>query len=238
MQLWYGSYAFPPNGVTIAISRQAKLAESGARYGHTERWLVRGLLEAIGQAAITLAIQTFERAMSTDYQDLVFRMDGGAASAHQALNSSTFSGVRVVGPPSYPVGQGAEFATYRTFEVTFEFDVLYSQASLISWTETVTKSGGGPLITFFTSLNALPQKQTLALATPFVARQAGSALGVTSYPAPALPNWPQALKKYPEITERAPKRSGNNLTEYRIDWVYEFESATALDGHPNSQPNL
>ena len=238
MQLTYGSYQFPASGVTIAISRQAKLTDAGVRYGYTETWRCRGLLEGSSQAALASAIAQLELATSVEFGDLLFFHNDGSLSAHGAISSGTFSGVRVVGPVSYPEGQGAEYATYRTFEVTFEFDVLYGAVGIISWVESVSFAGGGPRINFLETLNTLPVKQTLALAVPYMATQSGSAVGTLSYPRPPQPNWPGALKVAPKITEKAPKRRGNGFTEWQVDWAYEFESATPLSGFPNPQPNF
>jgi hypothetical protein len=238
MQLSYGSYQFPANGVVISISRQALMTEAKVRYGYTENWRCRGLLEATGQLGISQQILLLERAVSVEFGNLSFTHDDGSLSAQGAISKGTFSGVRVVGPVSYPEGAGAEYSTYRTFEVTFEWDVFYSRVGLISWTESLSTSGGYPLINFFTSLNALPQKQTLALATPYRVTQNGSAIGTLAYPVPPQPNWANALREAPKFVERAPKRRGNNFAEFQIDWTYEFESATPLFGAPNPQPNL
>jgi hypothetical protein len=239
MQLSYNGYPFPPNGVTISISRTALLTEAKVRYGYTERWTCRGLLEATGQQGISQQIALLETAMSFDFGNVIFTHDDGSLAAQGAISRGTFSGVRVAGPVSYPEGTGAEYSTYRTFEVAFEWDVIYGKVGIISWYETVSpKSAGGPKIEMFTSLNALPQKQTLALFLPYEVTQSGSSVGNTSYPIPPQPNWPQALKKNPLISYRSPKRRGNNFIEWQVDWNYEFVSALPLFGLPNAQPNL
>lgn len=239
MYLVYGSYNFGASVARIdSITRRRKLTDAGIVYGYVEQWRVSGELQAASQADLTTAIQALEAAHAIQGQSLGLYDDNSAATAHGVYDYQTLGGVRVVDGPSYPKGDGAEYSTYRTFEITYEWDINYAIVGMIAWSEQLSFDGGGPLIGHMLSINGPPQKQILAQATPYHAVQSGTAVGHTSYPVPPSPLWPADLKTNPRATKKAPKRFGNSFVEYEISWEYEFESAVPLLGIPTPQPNL
>lgn len=237
MQLVYGSYYFAANTAEIRISKEGLRTQAGHRYAIRERWDVTGRLEGESQAALRSAINDLELALAYDGQDLGLFHNDGSPSAHGVYNAETLGGVRVVKPPEYGDSRGAEYATYRTFSCAFEWQLHDSGIGLLSWVESVTLGGGGPLLAHVQTLHGLPQKQQLAESVPYTASQSGSAVGHLSYPSPPPPLWPLDLIKAPEIGRKAPKRYGAALLEWEVSWQYQFESVYPMLGYPTVQPN-
>lgn len=237
MFLQYGNYTHPAGEVSLTPIQRTLLFNSGQIcYGFTERWRIKGFLQAANQAGITNAIAGLIAAYSYQGQDLRFFDDNGNPT-HGTLSSQTFGGVRVVGGPSFPTGDGAEYSTYRSYEIEVEFEVRNPQVGLLSWTESVSYSGGGPLFVFLEPINGLPQKQQAKQATTFRAVQRGSAVGQFDCPTPPPPIWPGDLERAPEPVRTDPKRHGKDFSEYQIDWTYYFASVTPLSGNPTLWPS-
>ena len=61
-------------------------------------------------------------------------------------------------------------------------EFLDSAIGLVSWTESLALTGGGPQFGYLLTLNGPPQKQLLRQQTTFKATQQGEAVGLTDYP--------------------------------------------------------
>lgn len=243
MYLSYGSYTHPAGEVTVAIQRTPTFNEGGQLYGYKETWHIQGFLQAVDQRSLTTALNSLKAAYSQQAGDLVLHLDDGTFTTHALLAVNCIGGTRVVGGPSFPDGKGAEYSTYRNYEITVEGDVPNVDANLMAFMEVVTFEGdGGPLTVILQTLTGQPQKQTTAQQTPFRATQQGSAIGHFAYPPIPLPIWPDALI-HPRVkpTKKLPKRSGPigrpTYTEWEVSWSYEFESVTPLVGDPTAWPN-
>jgi hypothetical protein len=242
MYLKYGTYQHAAGEASVVISKQGIFSEAGLPRGIRERWDIQGRLQAASQAALTAAINALSAAYAVQGLNVGFYFDDGSPTSHQITSANTNGGVRVVVPPSFPEGKGAEYSTFRTYSLAIEAEWLDPAATLIGWNERLQFSGGGPQFAFLQPINGSPLKQLLRQQTPYRATQSGEATGCYSYPTPALPLWPDAE----HIHQRAlhydlPKRMGPpgsaTYTQYKVTWSYHFESATPLVGLPTSWPS-
>jgi hypothetical protein len=237
MQLWYGGYPFQVNATKIATRKTTILDAAGRPYDQQVVFSCAGRCLAAGQAACTAARYQMEVALSTPYLDLVFKNDDGSV-AFALLNGTSTSGV-VITELDFPGELESEFA--NGFDFAFTAQAHYpiqlnggTPISLLSFTETITRSGGGPAIDFIETVNAPPQKVILRNFTPYTATQSGSAIGLLLYPNYPAPLWPTALLSAPETEETSPDRQGNTSRGgYAIRWTYRFKSASPLLGLPN-----
>ncbi len=198
-------------------------------------------MQAADQSALSAAIDALTAAYALQAQDVGFYFDNGAPTSHTIRSADTNGGVRVVAPPSFPEGKGAEYSTFRTYTIGLEAERLEPDATLLSWTETLQLKGGGPQFTFLEPINGIAQKQLLKQATTFRATQSGQAVGYLSYPAPAAPIWPEAEHlEQREIRLELPRRMGPpgdpTYTEYKISWSYSFQDAYPLVAVPTPWP--
>jgi len=241
MYLKYGSYQHAANEASVVISKEGLFSESGAPRGVRERWQIQGRLQAANQASLTAAIEALTNAYAQPAQDVGFYLDDGQPTSHVLISAATQGGVRIVVPPSFPEGKGAEYSTFRSYVIVLEAETLDSSVGLLQWIEVIQMRGGGPRFGYLQPVNGLPQKQLLQEATTYRATQSGQAVGQFAYPDPAAPLWPLAEHvDQREIRRELPKRSGlpgNAVySQYKISWSYSFEDVAPLTGVPTAWP--
>ena len=241
MYLKYGNYQHAANEASVVISKQQVFSEAGIVRGLSERWDIQGMLQAADQTALTVAIDELCAAYAIAAQDVGFYFDNGQPTSHRITSADTNGGVRVIVPPSFPQGKGAEYSTYRNYAIALEAEWLDPNASLLSWQETIRFQGGGPQFAHLEPINGQPVKQLLKQATTFHASQTGEAVGYLGYPVPALPIWPAAEHiDRREIRYELPRRMGPpgsaRYTQYKVSWSYSFEDGGPLLGLPTAWP--
>lgn len=242
MYLKYGSYQHADAEVTFTIGRDALENEAGQHYGDRHTWNIEGCLQAADTAAVVTAFRALEAAYSQWYRDLVFYDDSGAAT-HTLLNSGSTTGVKIIRPPSYTRGDGAELSTYRNYIITATADYPAGTGAnlLRSFTETLAFGGGGPERAVVECVNVPPQEQVLKLYTTYRASQRGSAVGMYSYPAIPAPLFPgkERVRSNPPGDPQygSPKLRNGIYVDWPVSWSYEFISATPLVGFPNRWPS-
>jgi len=237
MKLRYGNYTHPIGEAGVKIARSAIYNDAGIPFAIRETWTIDGMILANSQAAIGTAIAALEAAYASDGRDVALLFDDGTPTEHAIANSATLGGVRVVQPPSFPHGVGAEYSTYRTYQIVLDAQVL-NASGLLSFDESISFTGGGSRVGFVETLQGPPQKQTLVQQTSYRAAQSGRAVGLLGYPIVPNPIWPKdEHTDQRRIDRRAPRRRGgfNSIlfTEYEVTWSYTFESAKPLNGLPN-----
>lgn len=241
MYLKYGNYQHADNEVSVVISKQGLFTQAGIARGVRERWDIQGRLQAADQAGVSAAIDALAAAYAVQAQDIGFYFDNGQPSSHRIASAATNGGVRVVVPPSFPEGKGAEYSTFRTYSLAVEAELVDPQATLLNWMEMLSFKGGGPQFAFLEPMAGVPQKQLLKQFTTFHATQSGSAVGHLGYPAPAAPLWPQEEHvDRRDIRYELPKRAGPpgspTYTEFKVSWSYDFEDTGPLVGLPTAWP--
>lgn len=234
MQLRYGSYTHPLGEPAVVISRETLESETGIPYAYRERWDIMGLIVGSTAAAINSSVSALRAAYAQHDRDVTLLLPNGSPSTHRIISAGTIGGVRVVRPPSFPVGTGPEGITKRTFAVSLEAMIPATATNvLLAFRETVTASGGGPRYGWLETKSGPPIQQQLRRATIWRAVQSGSAAGLFAYPAVPGPLWPAALAEEPEIQYDSPARRGSDFIEYRVSWSYRFEYSRPLRGRPH-----
>jgi hypothetical protein len=241
MYLKYGNYQHAANEASVVISKQAIYSEAGLQRGLRERWEIAGRLQAGDPGGVTAAIDALTAAYAVGAQDVGFYLDNGEPTSHRITSAQTNGGVRVVVPPSFPQGKGAEYSTFRNYTIALEAEWLDPQATLLSWHEVLAFKGGGAKFAHLEPINGQPVKQLLKQASVFRATQTGEAVGYQAYPVPALPIWPAAEHiDQREIRYELPRRMGPpgqaTYTQYKVSWSYHFEDAGPLLGFPTAWP--
>ena len=241
MYLRYGNYSHDADTCTFTINASVQEDESGNPFEVNYTWNIEGQIQGADQPTVVENFRLLETAYATWFQDLGFFTDAGV-STHTLLNSGSISGVKIVGPPSYPRGDGAQLSTFRDFTITATASYpAYGTANVLrSYNESLSFSGGGPERAVIECANVPPQEQIIKSYTMRTARQSGSAVGLFAYPtipAPLFPGKERIVSDPPgNPVKGSPKRRNGKLVDWPISWSYEFISGTPIDGSPNPWP--
>jgi hypothetical protein len=235
VQLRIGTYFFDQNATEVTSSAELKFNEGGQPYSQLVSLDVAGFLSGTSQADLTQKASALTNVLSTPFQDVVLLQDSGSPSQTGLLNATSLTGVRFYGP-HFDRAQGAEYATLRhfSFRATAEYAAPGSASLLLSWTETLELSGGGPLRTVLTAVAGPMQEQQVYPATPYEARQTGAIVGYQAYPPAPAPIFPAKLRQSGNFSRTSPRRKGRPgaYEGYAVRYSYEFVSATPLIGLP------
>lgn len=243
IRLQYGDYEHPLSEAAVSISRRPEFDDSGNDFAIRNIWSIQGELLGTSQADISTQIQQLEDAYSQQNRNVRLEFEGGQATAHQINVQDTIDGVRVSAGPSYPVGQGAEYANFRTYTIQIEALVKTGKGtSLIFWDEVVGSTGGQPRDILIETLNTIPIRQRVADATTVIVTQTGRAMSNIGWPiapAPVLPN--EAILQQ-RITRRAPQETfSDGFATRRLwetTWSYVIATAVRVNVRPNFRPRI
>lgn len=251
MRLRIGSTLFAVNGTEITSRVEVARNTAGIPFKRKGVLDVKGWLDVTGgtamtpqqmQTACTLQMNTLMTALATPYRDVVFLQDNGSPSATYLYNAQSIGGVVVTAGPNFPDGINGYTAVQR-FEFTVEAEYYLPASSgintasmLLSFTETLSFSGGGPRVVYKESIVGPAQRQVTCEQTIYKVTQSGSAVGILHRPDPLAispPKWPANLLENPAIDDVTPQRMGLNHYEgYGVSWRYSFGSSTPLIGVP------
>lgn len=241
MILTYGSYTHEDSEVRLSIAKQAELTPSGVPYKIRETWDIGGVLHGASVSAVTTAIAALEAAYEKHGQNLIlYESNGSTRTAHYLIAADMLTGPTVIRPPSYPNGSGADYTTFRQYQITVEaeYEAGAAQDRLLSWEETIQVNGnGGPRYVVIELRNGPPQRQQVSEATPIAAVQAGRAVGLAGYPLPPAPLWPAFVEQQSLAVSYGHPRAtttpqGTKYTEWPVTWQYNFLSPVPLFGTP------
>jgi hypothetical protein len=235
MLLKWGSFSFEANSLWVSTMSERLLSPQRIPYGFRATYKIKGWLLGSGQADLKTKSLALETALKSDYQDLVFLQDDGSASATVLRNADSIDGTVVTSGPNFNGEAHSEYVSQREFdfEVMAEFHFSGTQNLVIGFTETLIKSGGGPLFICKRAVNTVPQRQQVYPATEYVVVQRGSAIGLRNYPVVPPSLFPFALKESPTITPVSPQRIGKGYQNFEISWEYVHEFPGPLIGVPN-----
>lgn len=223
MIIKYGSNSRTDSEIALTITKNAQRAPNGTRIGTRETWTLDGILHGTDVDDLTTNIAALEAEFSSDGKDIVLlKSDGTTETAHKITNSNTIGGVKVIQPPAFPKGDGAEYTTFRRYRIVIGALVDDGSDELMDFRETTTRTGnGGPRRVLIEVLNGPPQAQTTSRYTPVRITQRGRALGKTIYPNAAIPFYPAELSN-PEhtITFTGPTNDRGNFIGFGTSWTY------------------
>lgn len=247
MLLKYGAYPYPVNGVTCQSHITPKHNAAGMVMTLVQAMTVTGdLLAPNGtttpQQDLTIMQTGMQAALAIPYQDLIFYADNGSVTATFLTNAGTLSGVRLTDGPTFDAGRSTgEYAVKRAFSFKMEVEYLYPNrpSALMSFSESVSYSGGLPIREMCRAVNKPPIDQIVWPYTEFEATQSGEAVGLLTWPfgsptaGPPLLFPAAFLRKAPEIHPSGPDRVGpNGWRNYRVRWSMRYASATPLIAAP------
>lgn len=232
----YGSYSHADAECTVAVSQSALENDAGQYYARRVTWTITGRLQADTPAALAAALVALELAYSVWYGDL--GLFDGNTMVMGLLNGGSLTGVKIVQPPSYPSGEGAQLTTFLDYVIvaTADYPAGAGQNLLKSFTETLAFSGGGPRLAAVECVNVPPQEQVLALYTAYRATQTGQAVGMYGYPPVPPPLFPGKQEVAGQPTFSSPRLRNGVYVDWPVSWSYSFVSATPLVGLPNRWP--
>lgn len=233
LQLFYGGFPHAIDEPTITIDVSTNFNQANFAISRIVQWNIRGVMLGFGPVALAAQQILMEQAYQIPFQDFVL-VDTTTGAVLQSLrNNGSISGVRLIKPPSFPKGDGAEFATGRTYEIIAQAEYeLNAPTGLSDYSETVSYGGGGPAFGMVTCISGPPVKIVMAESVPYTATQTGYAVGRLGYPFPNAPIWPDALANAGTIEKASPKRNGFSFRDWRVSWNYSFTSAVPLVADP------
>lgn len=187
--LKYGNYEHALADAAVSIQRFGVPDDTGTIYANREVWTVQGRLEADTQAELTTAIESLENAYAVQAGEIALRFEGGTETAHKMNVSNMLTPIQVSQAPSYPIGTGAEYSTFRNYTIQVEGLVRTGAArnDLLFYKEDIQTSGGLPRDALVTTLNTPPIRQRVADFTPFFVRQSGRAISLRGWVIPPAP---------------------------------------------------
>lgn len=232
----YGSYDFDLGASGVTIDKASVVNDFGEQIAVRESWRVEARLKVTSgsdlQASLNTKIAALEAALG-DGKSFGLILNNGSQSDHWINNADCLGGTRVL-DVSYPTAR-AEFVSYRTVSFTLEAVVPVTNATraIISFTESIKRSGGGPDVGYLETLIGRPVAQTKRRRTVFRAVQSGQAVGYLREPLAPPPIWPAALVPRLTNTEQiTPEQTRGDFHHFGIRWEYHFESDRDLKGRP------
>ena len=216
----YGGYTFQDNElnlVTLTVQKQyspRRRKIQDIKTAHCE-----GQILASDMATFTSRLNEIENALKNDYGNFTYTI--GGTTGHSLLNdSSCVSGTKIIAR-NFPKGDGAEFATRRTFSFTIQGTYDSVEDDLFSWQETVEVIGtGGPKFVILETVDR-PYAMYVSNASVQYFQQTGTAVGYANYPAFPGPNGAglEFLDRRRE-TRSSGRQVGNGIRFFPIRWSY------------------
>lgn len=234
MRLRYGNYWHAHGEVEVSISRQTVFSNLGVPYEEEHTWTVRGQLLGDTTAEVVAAIRRLGVAYARPFLPAAL-VDANGLVCHALPNAGSTSGVRVIQPPSFPEGGGAELSTFRNYTLVLSATYPVSARPVYrSFRETLRTWGGLPDRRMTTTVNTAPVEYVSARRTPYRAVQSGSAVGFSGPPPIPGPIFGFALLDGPDHPRQSegPTVQDGRLTDWAESWSYSFVSATPLVGRP------
>lgn len=230
----YGTFQHPNNEVNLASFTQRRIASDRGQERLVRKTMqLQGVFIASTQAAIKTGILAREAAYATWGRDAALYHDNGDISAHSLVSSDSVGGVRVLAV-DFPEGNGAEYATQRSFSITLAADFL-AQAATLAFQETLRFTGtGGRRTVIIETLTGSPQQQVVNNRTTQRVVQSGSSVGELAYPPVPPPIFPRGeLQDRREIVPGSPRSQGGDFVEWPVSWIYHFAFTSPVSGVPN-----
>lgn len=202
-------------------------------------WAIRRKIDLTVQLQADTPAQLTQLLLNLDAnmvpgKDLGLYEQGGRPTRHLWRNSDTFGGVRVISDAN-PLGDGTEYTTYVTVNVSFEADFPVRDIDpLMSYTEAVTIVGdGGPEFVYLPTLRGKWQKQKISETSLVTAIQSGEVIGWQRYPELPRQIWPQfEVTSQRSIVRTNPESIGGEFGQFKIAYSYSYEANEPLTGAP------
>jgi hypothetical protein len=235
MRFKFRTYQHDLYEVLLAAGSEAIRNDAGRVYQRRDTIQLQGKLIGTSQSDLLSKMAALKAAYRPNLTgDATFSLVDGTV-VHQWLDRNTIGGVRLVRGPDFPPDPRS-YVGYIDYAITLEAIFPDTTISILSFDESLSFEGGGPAFEHLVPVEGLPQKQMTHQNTPFTAVQSGRVVGHLGYPLIPPPIWPAALKVAPRRRPGSPRRQGNALVEWPVEYEYLFESALPLVGFPHLPP--
>lgn len=243
MYLKYGTYTHETGECAIVIQKESVLNAENNKVGWKEVWQISGMLRGTDAADLTTKIKALETAYGVNGRDLILLNDNGTETAHKLISNRSRSGVMIT-RLDYPVGEGAEYTTFRNYQIIAECDISILETLdlvgggkgknrggggiTLTYNEAITTRGtGGPRVVVIETMGGPVVKQIVSAQTSQYKTQSGSATGMYGYP-----TVPPPIDPANEIADRRVIQQELPITVsqfgkqsiFKISWSYEFVS--------------
>jgi hypothetical protein len=205
-----------------------------------QTWRIDGVVNQqesdASQSKMTAKLQTLESDFNQYRPDLIFLEDDGRTeSALKIRRQQCLAGPDLTNF-SYPKDGNKVYATGHPYTASFVCETaVNARNAILEFSEEVVGGGDGgwERVHVGGAIN-LPEEQIGTQHNFYRYRQSGSAVGLFDYPNIPPPLWPSKLKRpAPQITKTSARKPGPVDQEFRISWVYEFETVYPLTGRPH-----
>lgn len=234
------------NAVRIDPSRELLRNAAGVGYRWRYTYGITGSFTVSSPSNCTTRMNEIEAACAVQAADLKFQYDDNSDTPNSVVSSTTFTGVRCTGGPTWLSQPGGQFATWRSFSAQFEWESELPSGlpTLLDFEERVVIDNPPSQYAGLEAVNGVAPAFYSTVQYPISrATQSGFAVGRAAYPvaltvAPLLltPNGTTIVQKTNVITKVAPKRygAGTSYDSYRIEWSYSFEATSSIVVTPNA----
>lgn len=234
-----GGYSHTPGTVRVSNFSLSNEKRSGQIIGLVIKCAIEGTIFGSSQAQIDSRSRDLINAYSQPLPFVgLFRADGGKTHIYIPGDNALAPGIFVT-PLEFPDGQGADFATYHRFRISFE--AHYAAGNLIGsglpsenylqLDETLSFTGdGGPRYSTRECQIGPPYRELVRDHTICRARQSGRASARGQFPPVPAPLFPEFLDHDSVSIERESIRSFTNgqPDEYPVRWSYSYTSPEPL----------
>lgn len=241
VQLRYGNYYHADGEVSVSIAKSVETTDAGIPFRTTHTWNIAGRIIGETIAEVVQRMGLLERAYGTWFRTAQLISSAGIV-CHELPNAGSITGVKVIQPPSYPDGSGAQLSTYRDYVITLSADypaIGYGVPLIKSWVETITFTGGRPVRGLVETVNGPSVPFVIKRQRPYRATQVGSAVGAFGYPPYGAMLWDESLLEGEDPESKslgAPRTENGRLVDWPVSWSYRFGSVAPLNGLPNVLP--
>jgi hypothetical protein len=235
VRIRYNGFLSDAGECSCTRRRTAVMGSNYLQYGWDYTAEITGESILSGPSAIPAKVAALDAAFSTSGYDLIVYNDDAATVLF------TLPKVQIQGGVDFPnagagAQQGSEWVNKLTWGVTLTGRYALPQinpATILSFTESIEYSGGGPKRVFVEQRNGPPILQIPTAQTVYQAVQEGSMIGINKlYLKPPLPlfgtPWENPVLRPATLQPSQVQGTPFFLPQYQITWRYLFKSAAPL----------
>jgi len=237
MYFKYGDHQHPDNEVTLAsFSIVPKRSSRGFRMSTLFEMHIAGEILGSSQSDLTTKINELITAYSDDFKDAGFYQDDDSPTPHVLTSNhpDNLTG-NIITYRNWPIGDGAEYATRRTFSIGIQAEFANAYSQFIHYQDTISRTGDcGSIIEWVNLPTGDPTYTVEANKSYQLIRHSGEATALSFYPlAPApLLDRPFYLGHLSNIQYIGPRRYAQGYREFTTRWQYTYITTSDFPVYP------